>query len=42
VVFYGDGFFVDGKLLYRHEHQTIFIKPTEGERTFLVNPTENA
>jgi hypothetical protein len=42
VVFYGDGFFVDGKLLYRPEHQTIFVKPTEDERTFLVNPTENA
>lgn len=42
VVFYGYAFFVDGKLLYRPEHQTIFVKPTEDERTFLVNPTENA
>ena len=40
VVFYGYAFFVDGKLSYHPEHQTILVKPSEDERTFLVNPTE--
>jgi hypothetical protein len=35
-VHYGDGFFVEGKLLYRPEFQTFFAKPTEDESTFSI------
>ena len=38
VVFYGDGLFVDGKLLYRPERQTFFVERTETERKFMVTP----
>jgi hypothetical protein len=38
VVFYGDALFVDGKLLFRPERQTLLVKPTEDERTFLITP----
>jgi hypothetical protein len=40
VVFYGYAFFVDGKLSYHPEHQTILVEPSEDERTFLVSPME--
>ena len=36
VIFYGDAFFVDGKLLYSPERQTLLLKPTEDGRTFVV------
>ena len=39
VVFYGDALFIDGKLLFRPEHQTLLVKPTENERTFLITPS---
>jgi hypothetical protein len=38
VVFYGDGFFVDGRLLYRPERRTSFVKATEDERSYSVTP----
>ncbi len=36
VIFYGDGRFIDGKLLLRPERRTAFIEPTEDERPFLI------
>jgi hypothetical protein len=36
VVHYGDGYFVDGKLLYRPKFQTCFVKPLEDEFTFSI------
>ena len=36
VVHYGDGLFLDGKLLYRPEFRTLFVKPTEDDKTFSI------
>jgi cell division protein FtsB len=36
VVSYGDAFFVDGKLLYRPDRQTLLVKAGEDGRTFEV------
>ncbi|MGO9631516.1 MAG: hypothetical protein ACLPXW_21325 [Xanthobacteraceae bacterium] len=38
VVFYGDAFFVDGKLVYCPEQQTLLLKPSEDKRSFLLIP----
>jgi hypothetical protein len=34
VEFYGDAMFVEGKLWFRPERQTVFATPTEDERTY--------
>jgi hypothetical protein len=41
VVHYGDGFLVDGKLLYRPKFQTCFVKPIDDGQTCFVKPTKD-
>jgi hypothetical protein len=40
VSYYGDAFFIDGKLLYRPEFRTVLVKPGKDGRTFLISPSQ--